>query len=706
MYTPIHISASNFRSFKELEFEFCTGQTTLIQGKNLTDDGCKSNGSGKSSLFEAVYFAITGTTSQNIPVKKLIRRGEEEADVILALRNTSEPYKEVTDKGLYMDYDCGELKIDLSAEQINGFFNHLIIKRQLSSKGASKLGIWYNGEQIHFASINDGNKLIREKIGISLDDFSSFFCINRQSYKSFFKMSDTEKKEFIGRFSGAEKVKEVYPVIEKEINELGDKHADCYANIQEINVKILSLNQSIKQLQLHNQENDVDEQIFNIAKEILNCETEIDSICQKIDKLCFARDPSNTFDDQLSYYQSRETIFRNQIERLRVMTYDDWDTIKTCQDNMKELEEGLADINKEIEKLEIDKYILNKELRDIDNLLETSISCPNCGHQFSLQDENFDVLKTFDERDEIKDVIGQIDLDIAYNNQQKIDYKDNIDFLNIDLKKYNDFQHRRIKLMENVTIDLNGCLESKEKVEDAITETNRLISKYNNEIENLTEDIERKKKQIEDLKTSNPNEQIDKMVKENEGQLDDLVQSLKMRNLELDAIDFGIILKKKWLNEFKNFYSYLTNLSIKSIQHKCNRFLEQMKCDLQILIEPVTELASGDVREKINVFVIRNGEKALYDEYSAGEKSKCDLSCILTFQDIINSTCDIGKGLDMLCLDEVNDALDSEAQLSVVECLNNIKKTILLTSQVQIEEITDNRILIICKEFGISKILN
>jgi exonuclease SbcC len=70
------------------------------------------------------------------------------------------------------------------------------------------------------------NDWLWKTIGISKDDFFSFFLITKENYKPFLLVGDTKKKEIINRFSGADKVDAAFPLIETDSEKLGKELAD------------------------------------------------------------------------------------------------------------------------------------------------------------------------------------------------------------------------------------------------------------------------------------------------------------------------------------------------------------------------------------------------------------------------------------------------------------------------------------------------
>lgn len=74
-----HLYLENFMSFKTAEVDLSTPGFALVVGQNLNpDDGASSNGSGKSTIFEAIYWCLTGLTvrgSKDVVNKDLEKDG-------------------------------------------------------------------------------------------------------------------------------------------------------------------------------------------------------------------------------------------------------------------------------------------------------------------------------------------------------------------------------------------------------------------------------------------------------------------------------------------------------------------------------------------------------------------------------------------------------------------------------------------------------
>ena len=136
-----------------------------------------------------------------------------------------------------------------------------------------------------------------------------------------------------------------------------------------------------------------------------------------------------------------------------------------------------------------------------------------------------------------------------------------------------------------------------------------------------------------------------------------------------------------------------------------NYFLEKMKIDYRVLINPFSILKSGEVREKIDCFVSDNGIDAKnFLAYSGGERQRITLAGILAIQKLINLSSN-GRGLNLLLLDESLGNIDSRGTMEIVKILERLGITVMLITQ-NVEDVSIFRnCLRVVKDDGVSKFI-
>ncbi len=177
MWSLEKIIVRNILSFGEAEWVVRNNALTLVTGENQDNEGANSNGSGKSSLLEALTLGMLGTTYRDLTMAEVIRDGESKASVQVSLTNAM-----TSDK--------------------------LEIHRQVSKSKSSTLDVVLNGEnkRDRVTSPDEGNKYILELLGVTRDDIYNYYVVHQGNSHDFLTATDGEKKKIISRFANMDSV--------------------------------------------------------------------------------------------------------------------------------------------------------------------------------------------------------------------------------------------------------------------------------------------------------------------------------------------------------------------------------------------------------------------------------------------------------------------------------------------------------------------
>ena len=93
-----------------------------------------------------------------------------------------------------------------------------------------------------------------------------------------------------------------------------------------------------------------------------------------------------------------------------------------------------------------------------------------------------------------------------------------------------------------------------------------------------------------------------------------------------------------------------------------------------------------------------------FGKFSAGEAARVNLATILAMQKLVNGNCDGDKGLDLLVLDEILEAVDEAGLASMFEALNLLGGTVLVVSHGECGRRGYPHKLVIVKENGESRL--
>lgn len=242
--------------------------------------------------------------------------------------------------------------------------------------------------------------------------------------------------------------------------------------------------------------------------------------------------------------------------------------------------------------------------------------------------------------------------------------------------------------MDNLSYEKNKQQRRINNAQETIKEMQDSIDIYDKQIAEL------KRKKKDNKLLNSLNERITDCGK----QIDELVNCLQPIADEIDMIKF-------WqFNMGKNgFSTYLANKSIKIIEGITNSFLRKFGVDISVLINGFKILRSGEVREKIDVFVLNDGITAeQFMSKSGGERGRVTLAGILGIQHLINLSTN-GRGLNLLLLDEVFPGIDAMGQEKIIKVLETLGVTIMLITQNVSESFNNENTLYVVKSGGESR---
>jgi len=645
----------NFGPYKNVIYDFLADQTCLVQGENVDSFDQESNGSGKSFLLEGVAYSLLGQFLKNIRDIDMIRDYTDEATLSLFLINS-------------------RLKQDL------------IIERKLFKKSSSKLKIFLNGEdqKDKFSSIGTGNDLILGYIGINKKDLLNYFILSKKRAISFYYSSDTEKKDIIGRFSGAYLIKGIDKLIDMKTSTLRATQTTYTLKLQSLSGKIEVYKENIEEQKKRDVKAEKAALIKGIDDQILANNKTIDSHNQTILNL----EKTSSKNTPLIKQKEKDIqAIEKEIEGID-KAINDYETAITNQSiKITKLEEVIRE-NK-IKIGEFEKFAL-----EVEKSLVSVVKCPNCEHEFSISDEELDI-------EEARKVLPEVGKEIKeLTDAQTINEKLIKDFTLIkNHAKEEIVSHSKFKKEKENSISL--LKKDKLKLENDITLNGNLINSYKEQIQFLTttnSSLEQSKKDVKVDSIKDAIAAIETKIAETEEEVIDLTKLSE----DLDKEIFEI---EQWKYNFIMFTSYLANESLSQISGLANEFMQKAKMDLSLVLDGFTVLANKEIRERIDATIIRNGiEEGPFDKYSEGEKARIEVATILALQHLININCETG-GLNFLGIDEVLESVDKKGIENICFNLNNLEKTILIITHASHDKTFPN-LVTVRKENGEAKILN
>jgi len=689
------IELTNVGSHRNTVRKFTPKITNQVIGLNLKalelEKKIRSNGSGKSFMFEAPRLLLIGDTVKNLRIKEIIFNGEERATITGTLKN---------------EFLKKEMKITRE------FF--------IANHKPSTCSIEINGEPITKGSdINEKNQIILSELGISKSDLCNNFLISKD-YKSFFVMSDKEQQGILNKYSKADKVDKMLVSVEldiankeTDIQKYKKAELECHTKVQVFEQQILDESDRTKieerrqsTIQNINQSIDVEkERIENIQNQIkelnrINSNKVLEKGTWKYSK---------DFDSLVQSTESKQKIELDKGTKLKEqfdLGFPELDEQKkSIESNLATIVKDILFYKKRISSLKAWSEKLHRELNE-------SIHCPKCSHFFQLKNPlwNHKIAKSRIEQIE-RVIISREEIIAEY---REFEGKAHLDWDAIKLQileKRSKIEEQLVAVREAykvLSVNIAQLQAQKKNEDNNLQNIEMIISENDIAIERFNATIESYKRQVLILKQNIEDEKVRDYGKD----VSRYSEEISKLNHELDSVSNAIEEEEEQLTQFKftlgifqKFKTHLANKSLDSISQMSNYFLAQLNSPFRLVIDGYKTLSNKKVKEDITFYILRDGvTKEPIEKLSLGELAMCDLSVLFAFQQLINSSSETG-GLDYVGIDEVIvNALDGTGLEEILYLLNSLDKTIDIITHGRINGTYPNTILITKDKKGVSSI--
>lgn len=649
------LEINDFQSIGHAKIDLDEKGTVLIKGINNYEENTLSNGSGKSSIFEALYFSLFGRTTSGITNVTNRYSGSKSYKLVLEFSLDGVEYKIIRD--------------------------------------GTKVSILQNGEDISRRNKSDTDTFIRDDIlKISPDIFLNIIYL-AQGFKSRLSaLTAGGRKDQIEEIIGTAEITENFRLemqsmkekLNNELNETNNKISYNQGTLQQINTNINNYNLEIERIKKEKEnqpsKEDLQKQIKDYNKLISNEKENQDKINKEITEI---KDFNHSVEVEIlkidNEIQSIKSEYQNKINQIVAKFSENTQNLAIENSNItSEYNTKILENNNQISILNTQNTNYNNQI--IQNkasieTLKTSDTCPTCGRKFDnfdqthliqeiqkLIDNNLENDKLIKENNIKIDELQKLNKTLNNEKQEKID---KLNQQGIDLK--NKEQEEEKQISDELNLKLDELIKQKEEkqkeIKDSSEQLNTLalskstvtdlegkIALLNNTINNLKEEsTENYEKLIKDCNT-----QIIKINEDNEN----LQKQISKLEEQIGVATHSISLISR---EFKN---YLLKSAIEFLNNRLDHY---------------SSLLFSNETDKIKF--IQDGNKldiylgdALFESLSGGEKRKVDIAIMLVQKELANSMSNTYSNI--LILDEVFDGLDSKAIDIVTEILLTVSKDV------------------------------
>ena len=455
-----NVKLHNFMSYSDADVKLNRNGYVLVNGiNNNPDDNAKSNGTGKSSLFSAISWTLTGLTVS----------GSKEVANIHTEGTTS-------------------VELEFSVD------NHVYTITR--TKNPSNLKIFIDGEDKSGKGIRDTEKLLAEYLpDITHSLLNSVIILGQGLPQKFTNNSPSGRKDVLEKLSNSDfMISDLKARVDKRRTQLQNDIRDCENNITDLTARkeittrrIESLNEELNSM-TDDTINEYKIQIENLTNSVVSCDKEINKYTELIYNLTSELNDiqekiTNSFN---KYTNGKETItvkdvsdvvdkiqllsadilsLKNEINKLDSIT----DICPTCGQKLPDVEKiDTTDKKEQLEKLNSEMVELMAKKKEIEEFNSEKIRA---------YDDKFQ-----EEQKKDKELLNTLSANLSNAQESKSKaeqnkrlFESNIDTINF---KLNSFEETKHKLKNEIEIEKINNEEFIEK-----------ILYYNKNKDNLTEHL-------------------------------------------------------------------------------------------------------------------------------------------------------------------------------------------------------------------------
>ena len=691
------LSLRNFRKFKSAEIEFPDGIVGVIG----------LNGVGKSTIFEAVAWALYGSTAARTPVGEIKRVGaspSESCKVELNFLFGGNDYRvirEVNSKSSNATLIVNGKTIANGSEGVNKYVEKLLGMDYKSFFTS----VYAKQKELNVLSTmrpHERRPLILGMLGIdAVDDIIKNIRDDAKNKKN---VLDRLKLELLDK-DGKPKVEK----LRRENDNLIDEKDKISGKIHKIEEKlekekeellILEKKQEEKKLRYEDISKSIEE-LDKIKEKYLkkkNLEKEIKEIKEKI----------------------KDRKERLKIEKEKAAKYEGIDEeIKKVEDKIEEISSELDAIKKERNEKETFKEYKKREILEIEKRrkeienLGPDAKCPTC--ERVLKDHYYNLLENFSRE------IEKIEKETSLLSEQieKIEEEQKVIEKKLDaLRKKNKYLSEERRESDKINTTIRNILEEIEKEEKNLEEKSKELEEIKDvsfEEEEYERKVVEKRKAYEEYQLAlkeynNKKDENNKLklelekIKGNKNLLEQKIESIKeqiksleeiRKKIESETIDLEYL--QLLVEIMTSFRTDLISRIRPMLSAYASEFFERLTDGKYKLIE---------LDEEYNIRILDNGETYGIKRFSGGEEDLANLCLRLAISEIVSERAD--RQFNFIILDEIFGSQDNIRRQNILQALNALsskfRQIFLITHIDDIKNFMENVIYVVENEDGTSYI--
>ena len=680
------LTIQNFLSIKSITLDLKDRGLVLLKGKNLDNESLNNNGAGKSSIIEAMVYALYGRTLRGLKGDAVVHK--------------------IPGKNM---------KIFLDLTDDDGT-QYRIARYRKHATNKNKSFLYRNSKDITPKSEADFNACVANLLQADYLTFTSSLLYSAESFK-FTSATDAEMKSTFDTMLGLDVYQKCLEITKNRLKAVESELASTQWKIEDRKTKLAELDEQIQNAEQEKQEYSesllekkklLESQVKDYEKQLGSLQDELGELQEQLEKVKSEKSKAEKALDT-----KRKKL--KEVEELKSAVQDIKDEIQEHEREVRkqnrlitETQESQESCNDEVLRLKKKIQSLEQKLVDLDGTVGTP--CPTCGQP--LTEQSIEPAKQ-EVKEQIEHYQQNIEKQLAKVeklNTSLLGYQSKIKELQDQIKELQDEEtelSELIKKSKKLVDEKTAAEEVVQKVQEKYYEQESAVKLKSGEIKQVKTLLNKAQQDILSLSSDNPYDAIiDKYQREQEkakSEIEEYTDSIKDKVDEKECLLF-------WQQAYSNqgIKSFVLDDITPFLNRRVNKYLAKLTSGhIEVKFNTQTTLKSGEIREKFSIDISNQDGGGEYSANSGGEKKRIDLAINLALQDLVASRS--SKRINIAIWDEVFDALDETGIEKVIELLQELsqeKSTILVVSHNQHLQSYFTNTITVVKKNGFSTLLD
>jgi DNA repair exonuclease SbcCD ATPase subunit len=633
----------NFLTIGHAEINLKERGLLLIQGNNKDDSSADSNGAGKSSIADAICWALYGVTARGVSTDAVVNKSaKKDCYVELFLEDGGEEYcivrhrKDTTNK------------------------NATFVKQKSAIPGAMPT-------DLHKGTERETQEVINAIVGCSLDVFQAAVYAGQEKMPDLPAMTDKQLKLMIEEAAGVEVLAKAHQIARDRLNTAQKEMAVLTSTSATLAAQFSSTNDSL--IEEKDKQATYEVSRKPLAKSELTKVVALQAEDKKLEAEIaaeLAKGRGKELEEIAKTFASLQGE-RDELDRLNKAVLAAHKTFASAEASARNAKTAHTNAV--------------EALRTVDEKVGTP--CGECGKDYCEHD--IEAVK----------LLRQADLETATKHLREVadEYKSAKEALHNAQKLASDH--------EKSMTDVSAMAARQKVLQDELAEVEKLGHRRGS----IERDVAMLKKSAKDiLEATNPHAATVTML---EKQITELTRKMGENQAKIDEVEETVALLEDAVKVYgpAGVRAHILDTVTPYLNDRTSHYLSALADDnIHAVWNTLTTNAKGELKEKFNIDVVNDKGAESFDGLSGGEKRKVRLATAMALQDMVASRAT--KPINIFIADEVDHALDESGLERLMTVLNEKAKergTVLVISHNSLSDWIDE-VITVTKEAGYGKV--